>query len=100
VKLDEVEGWLSICRQTLTPVIEEPDYTAKAAKLLPPEPWDEGTWGAWTGELKAATGRKGKQLFLPLRLALTGLPHGPELKALLPLIGRERAEKRLRGETA
>jgi glutamyl-tRNA synthetase len=100
VKLDEAEGWLAICRKTLTPVIEEPDYTAEAAKLLPPEPWDEGTWGAWTGELKAATGRKGKQLFLPLRLALTGLPHGPELKALLPLIGRERAEKRLRGETA
>lgn len=100
VKLDEVEGWLSICRRALTPVIEEPDYTAEAAKLLPPEPWDEETWGAWTGKLKAATGRKGKQLFLPLRLALTGLPHGPELKALLPLIGRERAEKRLRGETA
>ena len=100
VKLDEVEGWLSICRRTLTPVIEEPDYAAEAAKLLPPEPWDEATWGTWTGELKAATGRKGKQLFLPLRLALTGLPHGPELKALLPLIGRERAEKRLRGETA
>ena len=100
VKLDEVEGWLSICRRALTPVIEEPDYTAEAAKLLPPEPWDEETWGAWTGKLKSATGRKGKQLFLPLRLALTGLPHGPELKALLPLIGRERAEKRLRGETA
>ncbi len=99
-KLAEAGDWLAICRQPLAPVIEEPGYTAAAADTLPPEPWSEATWGEWTGQLKSETGRKGKQLFLPLRLALTGLPHGPELKALLPLIGRERAEKRLRGETA
>ena len=50
--------------------------------------------------MKAATGAKGKALFMPLRLALTGLDHGPELAALLPLIGRERALARLSGETA
>ena len=93
-------GRLAICRQPRTPRIEEADYLGKAAELLPPEPWDETTWGGWTARLKEVTGRKGKQLFLPLRQALTGLDHGPELKALLPLIGRERAEKRLRGETA
>ena len=99
-RFGEAQAWLAICRQPLTPRIEEADYLGKAAELLPPEPWDETTWGGWTARLKELTGRKGKQLFLPLRQALTGLDHGPELKALLPLIGRERAEKRLRGETA
>jgi glutamyl-tRNA synthetase len=53
-------------------------------------------WKALTSALGAATGRKGKPLFLPLRLALTGLEHGPDMNALLPLIGRERALERLR----
>ncbi|MCA1974168.1 MAG: glutamate--tRNA ligase, partial [Caenispirillum sp.] len=58
------------------------------------------TWSAFTGAVKARTGRKGKALFQPLRLALTGLDHGPELKGLLPLIGRARAAARLSGRTA
>jgi glutamyl-tRNA synthetase len=98
--LQEASDWLAICRAPIAPKIDEPDFTREAARFLPPEPWSEATWGEWTGALKEATGRKGKQLFLPLRLALTGLDHGPELKALLPLIGRERADRRLRGETA
>ena len=92
--------WYAVCRREVAPAIEDADYLAEAAELLPPEPWDEGTWGAWTGALKEKTGRKGKALFHPLRLALTGREQGPELKALLPLIGRKRAERRLRGETA
>ncbi|HYF06376.1 MAG TPA: glutamate--tRNA ligase, partial [Acetobacteraceae bacterium] len=62
---------------------------------LPPEPWDEATWGAWTGALKEATGRKGRGLFHPLRLALTGEEQGPEMRALLPLMGRDRVAARL-----
>ena len=54
------------------------------AKSLPAEPWDSTTWKTWTDALKTSSGRKGKQLFMPLRLALTGLDHGPELAALLP----------------
>ena len=54
------------------------------------------TWPDWTNAVKAATGRKGKALFMPLRQALTGEDHGPDLKDLLPLIGRARAEERLR----
>ena len=50
--------------------------------------------------MKQATGIKGKALFQPLRLALTGREHGPELKLLLPLIGRARALARLEGKTA
>jgi glutamyl-tRNA synthetase len=84
----------------VTPLIEDAGLAAKAASLLPPEPWDEGTWGAWTKLVAAETGAKGRGLFHPLRLALTGLDHGPELKKLLPLIGRDRVLARLEGRTA
>jgi glutamyl-tRNA synthetase len=70
-------------------------FCATAAGLLPAEPWSDATWGEWTAAVKEHTGRKGRDLFMPLRLALTGLDHGPELKALLPLIGRKRALERL-----
>jgi glutamyl-tRNA synthetase len=68
---------------------------SEAAKSLPSEPWDSSTWKTWTDALKLVSGRKGKQLFMPLRLALTGLDHGPELATLLPLIGRQKAMDRL-----
>jgi glutamyl-tRNA synthetase len=84
----------------VTPVIEDAALAAKAAALLPPEPWGEDTWGLWTKAVAAETGAKGRGLFHPLRLALTGLEHGPELKKLLPLIGRNRCLARLNGETA
>ena len=70
-------------------------FLATAFDLLPPEPWSRETWKAWTAEVKVATGRKGKPLFMPLRHALTGLDHGPELADLLPLMGRERVLARL-----
>ncbi|MHA6692158.1 glutamate--tRNA ligase [Devosia sp. A449] len=79
------------------PVIadEDRDFLALAKSLLPAEPWDLTTWGQWTDALKATTGRKGKALFLPLRLALTGRHDGPELKSLLPLVGRKACLDRL-----
>src|SRR5690606_36931669 len=81
----------------VTPVVadEDREFLALAKSLLPPEPWDLTTWGLWTDALKAATGRKGKALFLPLRLALTGRHDGPELKSLLPLVGRKACLDRL-----
>ena len=54
--------------------------------LLPPRPWGGGTWKDWTGAVKAATGRKGRGLFRPLRLALTGREHGPDMASLMPLL--------------
>lgn len=75
---------------------EEAAYLALAASLLPAAPWSEETWSEWTKEIGTATERKGKALFRPLRLALTGEEHGPELRDLLPLIGRDRALQRLR----
>ena len=73
---------------------------AQAARLLPPEPWDGTTWKAWTSEISGATGLKGRALFAPLRLALTGEPGGPELARFLTFIGRERALERLTAAAA
>jgi glutamyl-tRNA synthetase len=96
--LSEARGWFEVVRGTVVPPPQpgEEEYLRAALAALPPGPWDEATWGAWTGALKEQTGRKGKALFLPLRLALTGEEHGPDLKTLLPLIGPERAALRLR----
>jgi glutamyl-tRNA synthetase len=90
----DIEQWQGIVYGEI-PLKNKDDFAREAASVLPPEPWDSMTWKAWTDALKARTDRKGKSLFMPLRLALTGLDHGPELAALLPLIGRERALKRL-----
>jgi glutamyl-tRNA synthetase len=81
----------------VTPVVadEDRDYLAIAKELLPAEPFDETTWSAWTTALKEKTGRKGRGLFHPLRLALTGREQGPELKSLLPLLGRKASLDRL-----
>jgi glutamyl-tRNA synthetase len=96
----EAADWARIAEGPVAPAIEDPIFASRAADLLPDGPWDETTWKAWTDIVKAETGAKGKALFMPLRQALTGLDHGPELKNLLPLIGRERAEARLRGKKA
>jgi glutamyl-tRNA synthetase len=98
--LGDAKHWWRVAEGPLAPVIEDHDLCHMAAGLLPPEPWDEATWSAWSSAVKAATGAKGKALFQPLRLALTGEEHGPELKHLLPLIGRRRAAARLEGNTA
>lgn len=77
------------------PEAEDQDFLAAARERLAALPFDEGVWRSLTEALKAQTGRKGKALFLPLRRALTGLDHGPDMGQLLPLIGREEALRRL-----
>lgn len=99
-RLSDAQDWWAVTHAPVTPLVEDAAFLAQAAALLPDEPWDLGAWGAWTNAVKGATGRKGKELFLPLRRALTGRDHGPELKNLLPLIGRARSLRRLAGETA
>lgn len=94
-RLKDTQDWWRIATGEITLAVSDGEFLAAAAGLLPDGSWDENTWGVWTGAVKAATGRKGKDLFLPLRLALTGLDHGPELKVFLPFIGRERALARL-----
>jgi glutamyl-tRNA synthetase len=74
---------------------EDRAYLDRAGQLAAEIDWAGDPWHALTGALKAESGRKGKALFLPLRRALTGMDHGPDMAALLPLIGRERALERL-----
>ena len=93
----DAKVWWLVVNGSIAPVIEDQSFTNKALDLLPAEPWSIDTWGQWTAALKSATGAKGKSLFHPLRLALTGQDSGPDLKSLLLLIGRERAVARLSG---
>jgi glutamyl-tRNA synthetase len=84
----------------VTPVIDNAEFMAAALKVLPKGNWDTNTWKEWTTAVKDITGAKGKMLFMPLRQALTGLGHGPDMGSLLPLIGRARVEARLNGQNA
>ncbi|MDB2682986.1 glutamate--tRNA ligase [Alphaproteobacteria bacterium] len=94
-KLSDVKDWYDIARGSVTSVIEDDEYINLALSMLPDAPWDEGTWGLWTTMLKEKTGRKGKELFMPLRQALTGMGHGPEMDQMLLLIGADKAIERL-----
>lgn len=97
--LSEARHWWDVVAGAIVPppIEEEGEraFLAEAAARLPGGAYDGATFKAWTGALAEATGRKGKALFRPLRLALTGEEHGPELKDILPLMGRDRAYLRL-----
>lgn len=95
--LADAADWWSVVEGPITVEMDpaERDYLAQAKALLPTLDWQADPWHQLTEALKASTGRKGKALFLPLRLALTGRAHGPDMKALLPLIGQARAALRL-----
>jgi glutamyl-tRNA synthetase len=99
-KLSEIKDWWQICKEPLTPVIENPEFAKQASELLPEGNWDENTWSQWTSKVKDVTGKKGKELFMPIRKALTARDNGPELKLILPLIGPEKATARLNGKSA
>lgn len=92
----DIRDWWQVAKGPVTPVIEDKDFAKLAAELLPEDPWDGTTWEKWVNSIKTKSDRKGKALFMPLRLSLTGQEHGPELKNLLPLIGRKRALERLK----
>jgi glutamyl-tRNA synthetase len=96
-RLDDAADWVDVAYGTIAPIRDDADNLARAAQRLPDGPFDETTWKTWTDAVKAETGAKGKALFLPLRRALTGRDHGPDMGALLPLIGRDRALARLCG---
>ncbi|MDO5620513.1 MAG: glutamate--tRNA ligase [Paracoccus sp. (in: a-proteobacteria)] len=92
-KLDDLAGWWQIFSTGADPVIdpEDADFIAQAMTLLPEGPFTDATWGEWTAAVKEATGRKGKGLFMPLRKALTGQAHGPEMADVMPLLQVVRA---------
>ena len=98
-RLSDVTKWQSIVDGEIDPVIEDKALTDQAAELTPDDLGPD-SWSQVTQLIKEKTGAKGKKLFMPLRLALTGQKHGPEMAALFPLIGAEKARARLRGERA
>ena len=86
--LADLEGWWKLFNEGAEPVVDEADrdFIREAFAQLPAQPWTKETWGQWTAAVKAATGRKGKDLFMPLRKALTGQAHGPDMSDVLPLL--------------
>lgn len=91
----DAKEWWTVANGPVTPIIEDSEFIAEALSLLPAEPWDENTWMKWANAVKEKTGRKGKKLFMPLRQAITGMDHGPELAQLLLLIGPDKVKNRL-----
>jgi glutamyl-tRNA synthetase len=99
----EAADWLPVVNGDIAPPAFEPDdkaYLALAATAAADMAWAEDAWQTLTAALKASTGRKGRTLFLPLRQALTARDHGPDMAALLPLIGRDRTVARLEAAAA
>ncbi len=96
------EWWRIVTGPVEPPALDETDraYLAQAAETLRTIAWEDEPWRALTGALKNASGRKGKHLFLPLRQALTGMDHGPDMAAMLVLIGKDAALERLRAASA
>jgi len=86
--MDDLAPWWALCRDGADPLVAEDDadMVAAAFDLLPDPPYGPDSWKDWTGAVKDATGRKGKGLFMPLRKALTGMDHGPDMSALMPLL--------------
>jgi len=95
--IGDVAAWVDVVYGDVTPDIadEDADFIKEAASLLPDLEFGEGAWKAWTSELKEKTDRKGKSLFMPLRKALTGRSHGPDMGVILQLMGRDKAKARL-----
>lgn len=96
--LAELQNQYDLCYGAMgseTLETDDKEYVKVAMNKLPHGPYSPETWSTWTGELKAETGRKGKQLFMPLRIALTGQKHGPEMASLLSVMGEDMARERL-----
>lgn len=102
VKVKDIKDWLHITQDTVNVGVadEDKDYIKTALETLPAGDLDADSWSVWTEALKARTDRKGRALFMPLRQALTGMEHGPEMDKMIALLGRERVERRLRRAAA
>jgi glutamyl-tRNA synthetase len=94
-RLADIKSWWDVTHKPVQADITDPAFTAAAADVLPPAPWDGTTFNTWINAVKDKTGKKGKDLFMPIRIALTGMEHGPELPVLLPLLGPEKVKERL-----
>ena len=92
--LKDLAGWWELFRDGAEPLIDDEDreFIAQAVAMLPEGPYSKETWKAWTADVKEATGRKGKGLFMPLRKALTGQERGPDMSDVMPLLQVIRAK--------
>jgi glutamyl-tRNA synthetase len=97
--LSEIDEWYNVVNDSITIDSDrDTDFLKLAEQLLPNEPWNESTWDNWISVLKKETSKSGKDLFLPLRLAITGKSRGPELNKLILLIGYNEIKNRLLSE--
>jgi len=100
VRISDVKDWWHVAKEPVTPKIEDAEFISSALSLLPAAPWNENSWNEWVNAVKEDTGRKGKELFMPLRQALTGMDHGPEMNVMFMLIGPEKVRERLSQQKA
>jgi len=86
--LSDLSEWSDLAQNGAKPIIEagDEDFIAEAMTILPDGPYTDATWGEWTSAVKETTGRKGKNLFMPLRKAVTGRERGPDMASLMPLL--------------
>ena len=86
--ISDLDAWWTLFRDGADPLIDLEDvpFVTDAIAMLPAKPWSHETWHQWTETVKAATGRKGKTLYRPLRRALTGRDTGPEMADVMPLL--------------
>ena len=96
----DIKFWWQLCHSEIKPIIEDPELCQLAIESMPEGELTAETWNSWVALVSEKSGKKGKSLFHPLRLALTGKTQGPEVKNLLKYMGRERVRKRLSGITA
>ncbi len=97
-KLDEAKIWVNVVNGEIDPIIEDKDFCEKAFNCLPVSELGAQSWQEFTNKVKELTGAKGKDLFMPLRKALTGQAHGPDMGRLFPMIGLEKSKLRLQGK--
>ena len=94
--VEEIKQWTDIVFDSAIIEPKDKEFISLAIDLIPDDPWDDDTWDEWTLAIKEKTNRKGKELFLPLREAFTGLSQGPEMKKLIQLIGRSKIIERVK----
>jgi glutamyl-tRNA synthetase len=93
--INDAKIWWNICHAAISTKNLDKEFLKVAHDLLPEGEITPETWSVWTKLISLETGKKGKELFMPLRMALTGMDHGPEMSAILPLVGMEKVKERL-----
>lgn len=97
-RIEDTKIWVDVVNGAIEPIIDDAAFCEKAITCLPDTDLNLESWSQFTNKVKESTGAKGKELFMPLRKALTGQSHGPDMGRLFPMIGIEKAKSRLKGQ--